>query len=147
MKCFFTIGICFALTGCMTKKEEQNEILTNTETVIEKPVVKEKVLLENFSFKDVAKYVMSTVMGQNPNIMSVDIKDDLYIVSYVRKSDKQKFTYKFKFDSDIVTWANIDGRWRDTPLDETIRFEERGNTLKIFTTYSDGSTGIEEFKK
>lgn len=38
-------------------------------------------------------------------------------VSYIRKSDSQKFSYKIKFDGNKILWANIDGRWRNSEYD------------------------------
>ncbi|WP_051200256.1 hypothetical protein [Flavobacterium subsaxonicum] len=139
MKYLYLLAVCFSLFGCGQK--EKIQIIPLEEVKEEKP------LLQNFTYEEVAKYAISTIMGQSPSIMSASKDGDLYVVYYVRKSDKQKFTYKLKFNDDVVIWANIDGRWRDTKYDEKIRFTEFGNTLKIQTTYSDGSSGIEKFKK
>lgn len=142
MKYIFTMCTFFILISCNKKQE-----IVEAPIGQEQPIIQEKELLNNFSYEDVAKYTISTIMGKSPKIMSVDKKNDLYIVSYIRKSDKQKFTYKIKFESDTVIWANIDGRWRDNPLDEKIKFQEIGKKLKIKTLYSDGSLGTEEFSK
>ena len=142
MKHIFTLCTFFVLIGCNKKQEQIKDTIEQ-----ERPIIKRKELLKNFSYEDIAKYTISTVMGQSPKIMSVNEQNDLYIVSYIRKSDKQKFTYKVKFESDTAIWANIDGRWRDSSEDETIKFEEIGEKLKIKTFYSDGSSEIEEFSK
>lgn len=102
-------------------------------------------VLKKFNYEDVAKYTMSSIMLQSPSIMTVYKDNDVYIVSYIRKSDQKKFIYKVKFNDDNVVWANFDGRWRDGKDDEKIKFEEVGNTLKIHTIYSDGSSATEEF--
>ena len=49
-----------------------------------------------FSKKDIAKFTMSAIMNQSPEIISVNQNGDLYFVSYHRESDNQKFEYKIK---------------------------------------------------
>ncbi len=71
----------------------------------------------------------------------------MYYVSYIRKSDKQKFDYKIKFEEDKIFWANIDGRWRDSKYDEKITFVENGNKLDIIQIFSDGSQDIKVYRK
>ncbi|GAB4022515.1 hypothetical protein GCM10028808_70390 [Spirosoma migulaei] len=105
------------------------------------------VQLKHFTKAAVAKFTMATVMLQPASIISVEKSEDLYIVSYVRPSDSQRFTYKVKIDGNRAIWANIDGRWRDTPDDEYITFNEVGKKLQITEVYSDKSTNVELYSK
>jgi hypothetical protein len=107
----------------------------------------EENILKNFTYEDVSRYTLASVMGQPTKIMTVDKNKDLYFVSYIRKSDKQKFEYKVKFDGKNIHWASIDGRWRNSEYDEKISFEENDKKLKIITTFSDASQDIQEYKK
>lgn len=109
----------------------------------------EENILKNFSYEDVARYTIASVMGQPSSIIKAFKKDELYYVSYVIKSDSQKFDYKVKINGNQIVWAGIEKgqRWRDSEYDEKISFAEKENKLNIITTYSDGSEGIEEFKQ
>lgn len=132
--------LCLLIFACNEKKEG------NITPPIE-PIIEEVIKPQNFSYEEIAKYTMSLLMNQSPSIMDARKDGDLYIVSYVRKSDKQRFTYKVKFNSNTIVWANIDGRWRDGVYDEKLEFEEKGNALLIHNVYSDGSKETKEFKK
>lgn len=105
------------------------------------------IVLENFSYEDIARYTMSSIMGQPAKTIKVTKSEDLYYVSYIRKSDSQKFSYKIKFDGNKILWANIDGRWRNSEYDEKISFTEKNNKVSIIQTFSDNSEDIKEYKK
>ncbi|WP_132053115.1 hypothetical protein [Pseudocnuella soli] len=139
------------LTSCgdsasTTEKFRQEQILTDQQTT-NAEVYKPEIELKNFTKEDVARFAISSIMGQPPKEVKVQHENGLYYVSYKRKSDKQKFSYKIKIDGRTIVWANIDGRWRDGRDDERISFEETDNTLKITQGYSDGSGETKEFKK
>lgn len=86
-------------------------------------------------------------MGQPAKTIKVIKSEDLYYVSYIRKSDSRKFSYKIKFDGNKILWANIDGRWRNSEYDEKISFTEKNNKVSIIQTFSDNSEDIKEYKK
>jgi hypothetical protein len=105
-----------------------------------------KVYLANFSEADVARFTVASIMNQPPEIIKVKKGVHMYVVSYTRKSDKQKFVYKVKINENRITWGNYDDRWRVRPDDEAITFSEVGDKLKITQTFPDGSTLDNEFK-
>lgn len=158
------LGIIFMfvlIKNCSNKSSDTNSDFTDTisevavdttailsDSPIETTAIEESIL-KNFTYEDVARYAMATVMGQPSNIIKAFKKEDLYYVSYVRKSDSQKFDYKVKFIGNQILWAGIENgqRWRDSEYDEKISFSEKEGKLIIITTYGDGSEGIEEFKK
>jgi hypothetical protein len=107
----------------------------------------EQNILQNFAYEDIARYTIASVMGQPTEIITATNNKNLYFVSYIRKSDKQRFDYKIKFEGNKIIWASIDGRWRNSEYDEKISFEENGEKLKIITTFSDMSQDIQEYKK
>ena len=119
---------------------------SENQALISETIEQKKVALKNFSKEDVARFTISSVMGQPSKKIKVKKEGELYYVSYVRKSDSQKFKYKIKIDGNRIVWANIDGRWRDGDYDERISFEEADNKLKITQTFSDGSGDTKEFK-
>ncbi|MDA6072006.1 hypothetical protein NJT12_20485 [Flavobacterium sp. AC] len=126
----------------------QNE---GKEIIIEDQIQKankiEEIALKTFTYEDIARYAMASIMGQQPKIISAIKKGNLYYISYIRKSDKKKFDYKIKFDGTKIIWSNIDGRWRDSQYDEKITFIEKNNKLSIIQTFNDGSKDIQEYKR
>lgn len=149
MKLINTLLVVIIFTSCK-QNEQNNEILQEknqaTETEVETVKVEENIL-NNFSYEDVARYAIASVMGEPTKIIKAIKNKDLYFVSYIRKSDKKKFEYKIKFEGNKILWANIDGRWRNSEYDEKISFEEDAEKLKIITTFSDMSQDVQEYKK
>ena len=86
-------------------------------------------------------------MGQPSKKIKVRVKNGLYYVSYVRKSDSKQFDYKIKIIGSAIFWASIDGNWHESEDDEKLSFEESENKLKITQTFSDGSIDTKEYKK
>ena len=149
MKLIITFLVAILFTSCK-QNEQNNEIvqekIQEAETEVETVKVEENIL-KNFTYEDVARYTMASVMGEPTKIIKATKNKDLYFVSYIKKSDKQKFEYKIKFEGNKILWANIDGRWRNSEYDEKIIFEENGQKLKIITSFSDMSQDIQEYKK
>ena len=154
--------ICIMLSpivlSCSTETKEKIPELANSGsglTAADSALLKEiseapsapKVLLKKFTEADVAKFVMASVMSQPTKIISVKKDGDIYIVSYTRPSDGQRFVYKVKIEGFGAVWGNIDGRWRDGAEDELIVFVEDGKKLKVIQRFSDGSTIEKEFSK
>ncbi|PWJ95575.1 hypothetical protein BC749_11346 [Flavobacterium araucananum] len=133
------------MINCNQKKEQ----IDASEQSFPTPVVRttNDIVLENFSYEDIARYTMSSIMGQPAKTIKVSKSEDLYYVSYIRKSDSRKFSYKIKFDGNKILWANIDGRWRNSEYDEKISFTEKNNKVSIIQTFSDNSEDIKEYKK
>lgn len=145
MKSIIQFLVILLFVSC--KQQEQNETVLEGQTQVQEINKVEENILKNFTYEDIARYTIASVMGQSPKIIKATKNDDLYYVSYTRQSDKQKFEYKIKFDDNKIVWANIDGRWRDSEYDEKLSFVENDNKLSIIQTYSDGSEDIQEFKK
>ena len=141
MKLIYAIIIVIMFANCK-QKEHNNEIPQGE--ILE--IKKEENILKKFTYEDVARYTMASVMGQETKIIKATKNKELYLVSYVRKSDKQKFNYKVKFEGNKILWANIDGRWRNSEFDEKLSFEEKDDFVKIIQTYSDGSEDIQRYK-
>jgi hypothetical protein len=156
------LGIIFMIVlikNCSDKSSDTNSDFTNTisevavdTTAILSDTPKEIIevaenLLKNFTYEDVARYAMATSMQEPVGIVKSKKRKDYYYVTYVRPSDSQKFEYKVKFEGNRIIWGDLNGRWQDTEYDEKISFAEKDDKLNIITTYSDGSEGIEEFKK
>ncbi|MFB9079646.1 hypothetical protein ACFFLS_07140 [Flavobacterium procerum] len=127
-------------------QKEQNETNLAIEIHVSK-IEEQQIVLRNFTYEDIARYTMATIMGQPSKTIKVRKKDNLYFVSYIRKSDNQKFDYKIKFSGNKIMWANFDGRWRNSKYDEKITFEEKGDKIRIIQTFDDNSTDIQVFKK
>ena len=132
-----------------THREVSDSISVEEQNQIHKMVKIKDNTLKNFTYEDIAKYTISSLMGQSPKIMNVTKDKEIYYVSYIRKSDNQKFSYKVKFENNKIIWGNFDGRWRNHKYDEDIRFSENENDAKIniIQVYSDGSRNVQEFEK
>ncbi|MFH7017159.1 hypothetical protein [Flavobacterium sp. FlaQc-47] len=143
MKLIITILIFLLSISC--KQNEEKKIII--EDQIQKTNKVEEVYLKNFSYEDVARYTMASIMSQKPKIITAIKKDKLYHVSYIRKSDRQKFVYKIKFKGNKIMWGNMDGRWRDSQYDEKLSFIEVNNKISIIQVFSDSSEDIQEYKK
>lgn len=119
MKLFIT-SLIIVLLNVGTKHTERKETIKtqNINTV-------KKATLKTFTYEDIARYTMASIMGQQPKIITATKKGDLYYVSYIRKSDNIKFDYKIKFEGNKILWSNIDGRWRNSQYDEKVTFIEK----------------------
>jgi hypothetical protein len=146
IKIIFLSTIIAALTSCGGSSSTTEQVSTDQQTPIAE-TNKPEVELKNFTKEDVARFAMSSIMGQPSKKIKVRLENELYYVSYIRKSDSQKFNYKIKIDGKTIVWASIDGRWRDGQDDERISFEENDNKLTITQIYSDGSVDSKEYKK
>ncbi len=128
------------ISGCSNKKEK-------SKVVLEKKAEKTELTKQLFTETEIAKYTMSTIMNQPPEIINVKDNNGIYYVSYIRKGDGKKFDYKIKFNGKYIIWGNSDGRWRDTQYDEKIKYSEKDNKLTITQTFEDGSNIEKQFSK
>jgi hypothetical protein len=80
-------------------------------------------------------------------VKNIDVRksEEIYYVSYKRKSDSQKFDFKVIFSDNNIVWGNLDGRWRTDKFDEKLTFYENSDTLSILQKYSDGSKDFKQF--
>ena len=136
----------FTVHTASDKRESLQKKIQEIEYEVETVKVKENIL-KNFTYEDIARYAIASVMGEPIKIIKATKTKDLYFVSYFRKSDKKKFDYKIKFEGNQILWSNFDGRWRNSEYDEKISFEEDAEKLIIITTFSDMSKDIQEYKK
>ncbi|RTY68364.1 hypothetical protein [Flavobacterium sp. LB2P53] len=147
MKLIITFFVFILFVNCKHKEENEKILYEQNQEIKNNTVKVEENILKNFTYEDIARFTIASVMGQPIKIVKATKNNDLYFVTYLRKSDKQKFEYKVKFDGNDVIWASIEGRWRNSKYDEKISFEENGEKLKIITTFSDMSQDIQEYKK
>lgn len=145
MKSIISFLVFLLIISC--KQNEQKEAVIKQQIQTQEISKVEETILNTFSYKDIARYTMAAIMDQSPKIIKATKTNDLYYVSYIRKSDNQKFEYKIKFNGNEILWANIDGRWRNSKYDEKISFVEKDNQINIIQTFSDGSEYIKEYKK
>lgn len=145
MKKIAILAMSILLMNCENKSKNLMKVESKT---IESEKIKEtRGQLKEFTNEELAKFTISSIMGQTPKIMKSEKRNDFYHVSYIRPSDSQKFEYKIKFDGDRIYWATIDGRWRNDSLDEKIIFIEEGKNLKIIQIFSDSSSSTDTYTK
>ncbi len=102
-------------------------------------------------YSKIAKAAISQVMGRDAAAMNVkEYKEKgVWLISYIRETDKTKWSYLVKFIDNRIIWAsagnpdnpNYIGRWRDNINDEIITYEIKNDYVKITEKYSDGSYG------
>jgi len=134
------IILAILVSSCGNKKEKSKVVLENK---LEKTELPKQLFTET----EIAKYTMSAIMDQQPEIINVKDNNGIYFVSYTRKDDGKKFDYKIKFNGKNIIWGNSDGRWRDTQYDEKIKYSKKENKLTITQTFEDGSNIDKEFTK
>lgn len=145
MKSIISFLVFLLIISC---KQSEQKLAVIEEQIQTQEISKvEETILKIFTYEDIARYTMAAIMDQSPKIIKATKNNDLYYVSYIRKSDNQKFKYKIKFNDNEILWANIDGRWRNSKYDEKISFAEKDNQINIIQTFSDGSEYIKEYKK
>lgn len=127
------------------KQNSSDNFQENSDTINSENVKVEEKLLVKFKFEDVARYAISTVMDQPVKSIDVRKSGEIYYVSYIRKSDSQKFEYKVIFSDNNIVWGNLDGRWRTDKFDEKLTFYENSDTLSILQKNSDGSKDFKQF--
>ena len=103
--------------------------------------------LVRFTEKDVAKYIISTIMDQSPSIMKSRKSGSAYSVWYIRPDDGKKFEYEVRINQPNAVWRTADGRWRDGQYDEKITFSEQGNSLVVTQIFSDGSQNSKQYSR
>ena len=145
MKKILYFLIITLIISCKQKEQTENMIELNAPVL--KTETADKIILENFTYQDISRYAIASIMGQTAKTIKVIKKDEIYILSYIRKSDKQKFDYKIKFEGNKILWANLNGRWRNSEYDEKITFIEKENNINIIQTFDDNSQDIQEFIK
>lgn len=138
------LGLFLFIISCTNSNEKLKSKIENDSNL--NAGVDTDINLNIFSKSDVARFAISAIMGRPAKTVNVKEENGLFVVSYNKNGDSNKYIYKVKIDQDKILWANIDGRWRDTEFDEKISFEESSNKLKITQKYSDGSVTVKEFK-
>ena len=99
-----------------------------------------------FTYSQICKAGIATVMGRDPKAMIVGVHGrDFLLISYSRTEDEALLIYKCKILNDRIHWGNVDGRWRDNPADSVLTFYKEGEYLVVQDQYPDGSSNIEQF--
>lgn len=94
-----------------------------------------------FSDKEICLAALSTVNMWSKNPTGGQSKVGKYIKSesntyYFRSSTSD---WKCKIVNDKVMWGMKDGRWRNDPRDEVIKFGLSKNKITIYQIFTDGS--------
>lgn len=124
------------------KVNEQDQIVEFKEEV--QPSI-EFINPQEYSFEDISKYAISSLMSQDPINMNVYTEGENFIISYIK--DSKLYSYKIKFDQNQIMWGNLDGRWRDHELDEKLFYKEVDDKLQITMQFSDGTNSTKEYHK
>jgi len=147
MKTYFILAAVF-FTACSSPSPQPAVQETPVEVIENSQPTTETVLdyaPRNYTYNEIAKYAIATLMFQHPENLTVKNEGEIYIVSYFK--DSQQYNCKIKFNQDQIIWGVADGRWREHPMDEKLSYKEVGNELQIIQHFTDGSNSIKEFQK
>jgi len=92
-----------------------------------------------FSREAICKFGIAARMGRDPSIIVVDeIRDGVVFLSYTRPDDGTHWAYKCRLEGDKIIWGLKGGRWRTRPMDSTIIYVIRSDTIQVEDHYTDG---------
>ncbi|MFT5133561.1 MAG: hypothetical protein ACI9SC_002034 [Gammaproteobacteria bacterium] len=79
--------------------------------------------------EDICKASIGTILGRVPSLMKIDnIQENVVYLSYIRKNDGTKWSYKCKLEGDRIIWGTAAGRWK---TDDVVTYDVSGNTVTI----------------
>ncbi|SDI24897.1 hypothetical protein SAMN05216588_113143 [Pseudomonas flavescens] len=90
-----------------------------------------------FTATDICKATISVEMSQPALAMRTDKVGDMPVISYTRKDDNQKFTYRYRIEGNRVVCSTFFpdekqwGRWRNHPEDALTHDELMSGELKV----------------
>jgi hypothetical protein len=93
-----------------------------------------------FSKDQICKGAISVEMYQDVGIMTTVKSGDAPQVTYVRKMDGDRFLYRCKFSGDRVIWSPFFGdnqswgRWRDGEYDAVLTYKITDGRLSVHST-------------
>ena len=96
----------------------------------------------------ICKAGIAELFGHSPKIMKAAPQGGGIVrISYKRPYDGKLFRNDCQVQGNRIMWRGFDirpgsgpGRWRNDPADEVLTFTVAGRSVKLLTTYSDGST-------
>lgn len=92
-----------------------------------------------FSEEAICKSGIATRMGRDPSIIAIDgTLDGVIFLSYTQPDDGTHWAYKCKLEGDRILWGSKTGRWRVRPMDSTIIYLIRGDTIRVEDHFTDG---------
>ena len=151
-------AFCLGLASCTSPAPEPSDAETpgapSSVASVEQSPTKAAVELSQKDEGLVCRAAIADLNGHKPAIVKVvSSRPDLVRVRYKRPDDGKLWTNECRFDGDRVIWRTVDafgsgsgmGRWRESPMDETIRYSMNGSKVTISTSYSDGSGGSETY--
>ena len=89
---------------------------------------------------------IAAIMGNDPRYIEVVSEESgITVVSYVRFSDKTRWTYRCQVSGRRLLWASPNGRWRNSKDDGQVSLETDGKTISVRQTHADGSSNFESY--
>jgi hypothetical protein len=103
-----------------------------------------------FEVAAICRTAIASIMGRDPKAMQVTrTAGDVLFLTYLRPMDNFVWTYRCRIEGNRVVWANEPGRWRESPKDDRVFFEDidAGKQLRIIENHSDGSSTKQLFDR
>ena len=142
MKTYLALSFLLLLS-CTSNSDDTKVNQLNQTTEIRKS--EEFKVSSKYSFEEISKFAISSLMFQDPQNITVVANGNNLIVSYIK--DSKTYSYKIKFNQNQIMWGNADGRWRDDDLDEKLYYKEVDDKIEIIIKFSDGSNDTKQYHK
>ncbi len=96
----------------------------------------------------IARAATAVISQQSIALVEIERRESgVIFTSYVRPTDGSVWKNRFRIEHDRISWGAADGRWRDHPADEKLRYKWDGSrkVLNLTLFHSDGSAEAREF--
>jgi hypothetical protein len=103
-----------------------------------------------FEVAAICRTAIASMMGRAPKAMQIiRTVGDVLFLTYVRPLDNFVWTYRCRVEGNRVMCANEPGRWRESPKDDRVFFEDidTGKQLRIIENHGDGSSTKQLFDR
>lgn len=87
---------------------------------------------KSFQVSALCAAAIAGMMRRPLDIVNAEIRAEYVYVHYTRQDDGTYWDYKCKVVGDRVHWGKPDGRWRDHPADDVLRYKIADDALVIY---------------
>lgn len=96
----------------------------------------------------VCRAAIAAIMGREPEAVKIDrANGDVHNLSYIRASDKSKWSFRCRVQGKEIVWASEPGRWRTEPRDEKVEYVIVNKGRSVVITESTGTSRTFELSR
>lgn len=101
-----------------------------------------------YSDEEICRAAISSLLNQELEETKARVlRDDIYRLSYVRKSDNALWETQCRIEGNQVNWGTLGSRWRNHELDTAIHFKVSDDKLTIQEHYPGDGNFYAEYEK